>query len=64
MKVYVFVGMYMELFDEIKVFSDKKDAEKAWSEYTKMKYSDFEADDTILEYTQYEGTAIHEAELQ
>ena len=56
--VYVFVGMFQGINDEVKVFRNEKDAEAAWSAYTEADYSEFAEDESVLNY-KYEGSTIY-----
>lgn len=63
-QVFVFIGMFQGLNDKIKVYSNTRDAEAAWSSYTGVDYSEFERDDSILDGTKYEGSTIFLSEMK
>jgi len=63
MKLYIFVGMYDGVNDRIEPYVNEADAEKAWSDYTQQDYAAFEKDNSLLEYTKYEGSTIYASDF-
>ena len=62
--VYIFVGMFQGIVDEVETYWNEKDAEAKWSDYTGAVYSEFEDDDDLLGGTKYEGSTIYISDLK
>ena len=59
MKLYIFIGVYQGVIDEVVPYANETAAMNAWSDYTEEDYLEYKEDSSLLEGTDYEGTTIY-----
>lgn len=63
MVLYIFLGVFQSIVDEVKPFRLEQEAEKAWSDYVQKDYALFKADNTLLCDTVHDGSTIYVLDL-
>ena len=59
MKLYIFIGVYQGVIDEVVPYANETAAMNAWSDYTEEDYLEYREDSSLLEDTDYEGSTIY-----
>ena len=59
MKLYIFIGVYQGVIDEVVPYTNETAAMNAWSDYTEEDYLEYKEDSSLLEDTDYEGSTIY-----
>jgi len=63
MKVYVFVGLFQGIVEEVKVTTSLEEAKKYFYEFTGIQYDSYSTNKDLLLESDEEGSEIYECNL-